>query len=73
MDDFFGWNLADNLILYRGALHPQHQVQLLILWERISCPFENRKQQHGKLLKIIGFWMDANRGNISLSPQSITV
>jgi hypothetical protein len=72
MDDFFGWDFEDNLTWYRGAFRPRRQVQLLILWESITCPFENRKQEHGELLKIIGFWVDANRGSISLPPKSVT-
>jgi hypothetical protein len=43
-------------------------VQFLLLWEAISCPFEDRKQEHGEVLKIIGFWVDINAGSISLSP-----
>lgn len=39
MDDFFGWDYADNLIWYLGKLHPWQQVQFLLLWESISCPF----------------------------------
>ena len=72
MDDFFGWDYADNLVQYRGKLHPCQQVQLLLLWEAISCPFEDCKQEHGEALKIIGFWVDINAGSISLSPQSIS-
>ncbi|KAF8236731.1 hypothetical protein L208DRAFT_1250632 [Tricholoma matsutake] len=72
MDNFFGWDFADNLIWYRGKRRPRCQVQLLIFWESILCPFDNCKQEHGDVLKIIGFWVDANRGAISLSPQSIT-
>lgn len=72
MDDFFSWDFTNNLTWYRGAFCPRHQVQLLILWESITCPFENRKQEYGELLKIIGFWADANQGSISLPPQSVT-
>jgi hypothetical protein len=72
MDDFFGWDFADNLILYRDRHRPAQQVQLLILWEALACPFEDRKQDHGEQLKIIGFWVNINLGTISLSPQSIT-
>ena len=71
MDDFFGWDYADNLILFRGMLRPKRQVLLLIFWEFISCPFENKKQEHGESLKIIGFWIDANRGSISLTSDSV--
>ncbi|RDB21877.1 hypothetical protein Hypma_010992 [Hypsizygus marmoreus] len=72
MDDFFGWDFEDNLITFRGMLRPRRQVQLLIFWEAISCPFDDKKQEHGACLKIIGFWVDANAGSISLTPQSIT-
>jgi hypothetical protein len=71
MDDFFGWDYADDLLWYRGKMRPRRQVQLLILWESISCPFEERKQEHGEVLKIIGFWVDINKGSISLPPGSV--
>ncbi|KAF8814812.1 hypothetical protein BYT27DRAFT_7032718, partial [Phlegmacium glaucopus] len=71
MDDYFGWDYASNLIFFRGDMRPKRQVQLLLLWERILCPFEDKKQQHGNPLKIIGFWVDANLGTISLSPDSV--
>ncbi|KAJ6552716.1 hypothetical protein B0H10DRAFT_1849165, partial [Mycena sp. CBHHK59/15] len=35
-------------------------------------PFEDRKQEHGVTLKIIGFWVDTALGSISLSPESVT-
>jgi hypothetical protein len=43
----------------------------LLFWEAIRCPFSDAKQQHGEVLKIIGFWIDVNSGSISLSPRSI--
>ncbi|KAF8234065.1 hypothetical protein L208DRAFT_1552682, partial [Tricholoma matsutake] len=72
MDDFFGWDYTDNLVWYRGKHHPCRQVQFLLLWEVISCPFEDRKQEHGEALKIIGFWVDVNAGSISLPSTSIS-
>ena len=72
MDDFFGWDFDDNLVRFRGKRQPVRQVQLLILWEHIACPFEDRKQEHGEVLKIIGFWVDANNGSISLPPNAIS-
>jgi hypothetical protein len=47
-------------------------VQLLVLWESISCPFEDCKQDHGEVLKIIRFWVDINAGSVSLPPNSIS-
>ena len=71
MDDFFGWDYDDNLVYYHGRLRPYRQVQLLLLWEMISCPFEDKKQDHGEVLKIIGFFVDINRGTITLTSESI--
>jgi hypothetical protein len=71
MDDFFGWDFEDHLIKFWGRRWPPCQVQLLILWEYISCPFEDKKQDHGELLKIIRFWVDMNQGSISLPPSSV--
>jgi len=71
MDDFFGWDFTDNLVYFREERRPRKQVQLLLFWEAIRCPFSDIKQQHGEVLKIIGFWIDANLGSISLSPRSI--
>ena len=72
MDDFFGWDFEGNEVFYHGKRRPRRQVQLLIFWESICCPFEDKKQEHGATLKIIGFWVDINRGTISLSPSSVT-
>ncbi|CAA7265008.1 unnamed protein product [Cyclocybe aegerita] len=71
MDDFYGWDFADNLIKFRGRRRPRRQVLLLTFWEAIGCPYEDRKQEDGDCLKIIGFWVDPNRGSISLPPDSV--
>jgi hypothetical protein len=73
MDNFFGWDYADNLGWYWGKLRPHRQVQFLLLWESISCPFKDHKQEHGETLKIIGFWVDINAGSIALSPVQTAV
>jgi hypothetical protein len=72
MDDFYGWDFADNLVWFHGRLRPRRQVQLLLLWEGINCPYEDKKQDHGETLKIIGFWVDINVGSIALAPSSVT-
>jgi hypothetical protein len=71
VDDFFGLDFEDNQIFYHGKLHPRNQVLLLIFWEFISCPFDDPKQESGVELKIIGFWVNAITGSISLTPDSI--
>ena len=43
MDDFFGWDFADNLLSFHGQLCPHHQIQLLLLWDGIICPYNDKK------------------------------
>lgn len=71
MDDFFGWDFKDNCIWFHNQLRPRQQVQLLILWDFLSVPYDDKKQEHGVTLKIIGFWVNSLVGSISLSPESI--
>lgn len=71
MDDFFSWDVASDLVEFKGRLRPMHQAQLLIFWDAIGCPWEEKKQEYGECLKIIGFWVDINRGTISLTKDSI--
>jgi hypothetical protein len=49
---------------------PARQAKLLSFWEYISCPFDDKKQEHGVSIKIIGFWVDISQGTISLPPPS---
>ena len=44
MDNFFGWDFANCMLQFRGVLWPSHQIQLLLLWEAIGCPFDDDKQ-----------------------------
>ncbi|KAJ7271669.1 hypothetical protein C8J57DRAFT_1179712 [Mycena rebaudengoi] len=62
------WQLRQ-VVLVNGSLHI---VQLLLLWDRLRIPYGNPKQDHGRTLKIIGFWVDINIGTISLTPSSIS-
>ncbi len=71
MDDFWGLDEEDRLETFHGAQRTRNQVTLLRFWDRIRCPYEDRKQLHGNSLEIIGFWVDANRGKISFSPSSV--
>ena len=71
MDDFYSWDWADNLVTYQGILRPKNQAQLLILWDTIGCPWEEKKQEFGEKLKIIGCWVDINQGTITLSDKLV--
>jgi hypothetical protein len=73
MDDYFGWDLASNMVFFQGRLRPKRQVQLLLFWDSIRCPYDLNKQDHGSSLKIIGFWVEINKGTITLSPDSISL
>ncbi|KAJ7150094.1 hypothetical protein C8R43DRAFT_838613, partial [Mycena crocata] len=64
------WQLRQ-VVIVDGVFHIVRRL-LLILWEAIGCPFEDEKQMHGTILKIIGFEVDINLGSISLTPSSIT-
>ncbi|KAE9387556.1 hypothetical protein BT96DRAFT_736447, partial [Gymnopus androsaceus JB14] len=49
------------------------QVQLLLFWDHILCPYQDRKQESGVTFKIIGFWVNIIKESISLTPESIQV
>ncbi|KAF6743492.1 hypothetical protein DFP72DRAFT_746989, partial [Ephemerocybe angulata] len=71
MDDFFGIDEDGNLVFYKGRLRPRNQAQLLEFWDFIKCPWEEKKQEFGQCLKIIGLYVDINRGSITLAPDSL--
>jgi hypothetical protein len=72
MDDFFSWARASDFVLYKGISRPRSQARLLMLWDEISCPWDEKKQESGKELKIIGFYVDINRGTITLTDDTIS-
>ncbi len=71
MDDFWGLDDDGHLVWFHHAFRPYNQVMLLLFWDIIHCPYEDKKQLHGNPLKIIGFWVDANLGTISIPPSAI--
>ena len=71
MDDFFSWGTASDLILYKGISRPRPQARLLMLWDEIGCPWKEKKQEYGLQLKIIGFYVDINRGTLTLTDESV--
>ena len=72
MDDFFSWALASDLVFYKGVFRPRPQTRLLIFWDEIGCPWKDKKQEFGSELKIIGFYVDINRGSLTLTDESIS-
>ena len=65
MDDFFSWALAADLVFYKGISRPRSQARLLMFWDEIRCPWKEKKQEFGMELKIIGFYVDINRGTLT--------
>jgi hypothetical protein len=43
-----------------------------MFWDEICCHLEERKQEFGFLLKIIGFFVNINNGTITLTDESIS-
>ena len=72
MDDFFSWALRSDFILYKGIFRPRPQARLLIFWDEIGCPWKEQKQEFKMELKIIGFYVDINRGTLTLTDESIS-
>ena len=72
MDDFFSWALKLDFVLYKGVSRPRSQARLLMFWDEIGCPWKEKKQEFGMELKIIGFYVDINRGTLTLSDESIS-
>ena len=72
MDDNFSWASKSDFILYKGIFRPRPQAQLLMFWDDIRCPWRERKQEFGSELKIIGFYVDINRGTLTLTDDAIS-
>lgn len=69
IDNFYSWGMKNKLVKYQGISRPQGQAQLLIIWDAIRCPWEEKKQEFREMLKIIGFWIDINNGTITLTDE----
>jgi hypothetical protein len=68
VDDNFGFERAEALVFHARLSRrlPSQQVRLLDLWDDIGLPYEDRKQEFGPTLCIIGFIMDPNTMTVSI-------
>jgi hypothetical protein len=68
VDDTFSWELASNVSFYSpyGKFLPTKQAQLLVLFDDVGIPHEERKQVFGAPLQIIGFDVDPNLLTITM-------
>ena len=71
MDDFFSWGSKLDFTFHKGISRPRPQAQLLMLWDKIGCPWKETKQESGIELKIIGFFVDINCGTLTLTDEAI--
>ncbi len=70
-DDCFSFELASSTEYY-APYHkrlPKKQAQLLKLWDKLGIPHEERKQDFGETLEIIGFIVNPNAMTIKLPKE----
>ncbi|KAJ3751962.1 hypothetical protein EV360DRAFT_89206 [Lentinula raphanica] len=72
VDDVYGWEKEDNLMLYKpfNVRIPVKQAQLLYLWDFLGIPHKLKKLLNGPSLPIIGFDVDPNAMTITLPEES---
>jgi hypothetical protein len=46
------------------------QVRLLELWDEIGLPYEDKKQELGPILRIIGFDVDPNAMTVTIPHEA---
>ena len=72
VDDSFSWDFANNLTYY-PPYHkylPDKQTKLLLLFDEIGVPHDERKQISGAPLTIIGLDVDPNAMTITMPPDA---
>jgi hypothetical protein len=71
VNDNFSWDFERNLLFYQpyNKLLPAKQTHLLQLWDELGIPHEERKQEWGQILTVIGFEVDPNTMIITM-PKS---
>jgi hypothetical protein len=68
VDDNFGFERAEALMFHArlGRRLPSQQARLLDLWDDIGLPYEDRKQEFGSTLRVIGFVVDPNAMTVTI-------
>jgi hypothetical protein len=74
VDDNFGFDRAEALMFHArlGRRLPSQQARLLDLWDDIGLPYEDRKQEFGPTLRIIGFVVDPNAMTVTIPDDART-
>src|SRR5882762_1368059 len=68
VDDNFGFERAEAHTFHArsGRRLPSQQARLLDLWDDIGLPYEDKKQEFGSTLRIIGFVVDPNAMTVTI-------
>ena len=71
-DDTFSFDFEVNMSWYAPykKFLPAKQVQLLLLWDELGIPHEEKKQVFGRSIKIIGFDVNTENMTITMAPES---
>src|SRR6267154_5454414 len=74
VDDKFGFEHAEAHAFHTHLGHwlPCQQVHLLELWDNIGLLYEDRKQESGSVLHIIGFDVDPNSMMVTIPDEAHT-
>jgi hypothetical protein len=68
VDDNFGFERAEAHSFHAPLNRrlPVQQARLLSLWDNIGLPYEDKKQEWGETLRIIGFDVDPNAMTVTI-------
>ena len=68
VDDNFGFDRAEAHVFHArlNRCLPSQQARLLDLWDDIGLPYDDKKQESGPVLRIIGFDVDPNAMTVSI-------
>src|SRR5882762_3919628 len=74
VDDNFGFERAEALMFHvrLNCCLPSQKAHLLNLWDDIGLPYEDRKQEYGLTLRIIGFIVDPNTMMVTILDDAHT-
>jgi hypothetical protein len=74
VDDSYGFDDKRNTMFYPpyNKWFPSKQTELLLLWDEIGLPHDERKQIFGTTLEIIGFIVDPNEMTVLFPPDKRT-
>jgi hypothetical protein len=71
VDDNASFSRVGDVLYYPpyGRYYPSEQTRLLLLWDELDIPHEEKKQLYGPVVPFIGFDVDPNAMTISISDE----